>query len=69
MESGDITDNQASSSTNMGERSIAANARLNLQSPGAAWCSKKAESGQLEWLAVDLVTSHVISAVSYAEKQ
>ncbi|XP_078381896.1 uncharacterized protein LOC144664624 [Oculina patagonica] len=63
MESGEIADNQVSSTSEMGERSIAANARLNLQSAGAAWCSK-AVSGKWEWLAVYLGTSHVVSAVS-----
>lgn len=68
MESGEITDNQASSSSHMGLLSVAASARLNLQlmSPSGvgAWCSPAGSDA--EWLAVDLETSHVISAVSDA---
>ena len=66
MESGEITDGQLHSSSNMGSLSVASNARLNLQlmSPsgvGAWWAPVQSEE---YWLQVDLVIPHVISAVS-----
>ena len=57
MESGEISDHQVYLSSHMGLRSEASDARLNLQlmsSPSGGWY----------WLEIDLVTSHVISAVS-----
>jgi len=66
MESGEITDNQLDSSSNMGSRSVASNVRLNLQLMlplgVGAWCAP--QQSEEYWLVVDLVTSHGISAVS-----
>ena len=67
MESGEISDHQVHSSSHMGSLSVASNARLNLQlvsSPAGVggWCAP-ADSEEY-WLAINLVTSHVISAVS-----
>lgn len=66
MESGEITDNQLDSSSNRGSRSAASNARLNFQLMFplglGAWCAP--QQSEEYWLVVDLVTSHVISAVS-----
>ena len=69
MESGEITDSQVYSSSNMGSLSVASNARLNLQlmSPSGvgAWCAPA--QSEDNWFTVHLVTSHVISAVSHME--
>ncbi|KAJ7371458.1 hypothetical protein OS493_025357 [Desmophyllum pertusum] len=62
MESGQITDNQTSSSSYFDDYTTATKARLNLQELTGGWCAQSNEYS--EWLAVDLVTSHVISAVS-----
>lgn len=69
MESGEITDAQLNSSSNMGSLSGASNSRLNLQlmSPvgvamGAWYALQQSEE---YWLQVDFVTLHVISAVSH----
>lgn len=69
MESGEITDAQLNSSSNMGSLSVASNSRLNLQlmSPlgvamGVWYALQQSEE---YWLQVDFVTLHVISAVSH----
>ena len=65
VESGDIPDDQIYSSSFSGQYSRAAKARLNLQIAQGAWCTPSSKKVG-EWLAVKLVTSHVISAVSHA---
>ncbi|XP_027056967.1 neuropilin-1-like [Pocillopora damicornis] len=62
VESKEITDQQMNSSSYAGENCKAAKARLNLQNLQGAWCAKQPPTA--EWLSVNLITSHVISAVS-----
>ena len=69
MESGKITEGQLNSSSSMGSICAASNARLNLQfmSPlvVAIWAWYTPQQSEEYWLKVDLVTPHVISAVSH----
>jgi hypothetical protein len=59
MESGQILSNQITSSSNLAG-TLATNGRLN--HPGLGWCA--ATQDALQYLQVDLLTNHVIQAVS-----
>lgn len=60
MESGNISDNQIQSSSQLSEH-LREKGRLNLQANSGAWCATKEDKERR--FAVDLVTIHVISAV------
>ena len=61
MESGQIRDSQINSSPQLDENTKE-KARLNLKALHGAWCAGTDDHKQ--WLTVDLITNHMISAVS-----
>ena len=61
MESGQIRDSQINSSSQLDENTKG-KVRLNLEAHHGSWCA--AIDDKKQWLAVDLITNHMISAVS-----
>ncbi len=64
MESGVITDNQLTSSSQQGPEYSAQYSRLNSQSGGGAWCAGSCDSSQ--YLQIDLGQVYLIFEVSYS---